>query len=159
MANVRVKWERPEHEAMYTTTNHRGMTRFSFVPDFPGPGAVRALVAGGADSAYVDFQYFMNEPRRIEALFSDVPGGTPGQWVTAQINVISARNGEPLVGVDVHWAFSGLQFEPTSTDVKGSSTLRFRLPAFKSQVLRASVEGGIVGRVVRQIEFTGIPLV
>ncbi|WP_192552262.1 hypothetical protein [Pseudomonas sp. IzPS59] len=159
MANMRVKWERPEHEATFTTTDYRGMTRISFVQDFPGPGAVRASVEGGADSAYVDFQYFMNEPRKIEAFFADVPGGTPGETVTAQINVISARNGRPLVDVKVDWVFRGLQFEPTSTDVEGNSTLRFRLPAFKSEVLRASVEGGIVGRVVRQIEFTGTPVV
>lgn len=159
MANVQIKWERGEHEPMVTNSDFRGSARISFIPGFSGPGAVRASVVGGADAASVTFHYSMNEPRGFETMSADLPGGSPGQWVTAQVDVISTRTGKPLVDVKVHWVFRGLQFDPTYTDVEGTSTLRFRLPAFKSEVLRASVEGGIVGRVVRQIEFTGIPIV
>lgn len=157
MANMRVKWERPEHEAMFTTTNHRGMTRISFVPDFAGPGAVRASVAGGTDSAYVDFQYFMNEPRRIEALFSDVTEGTPGTRVTAHIILVSASSGRRLKGVQVEWKFLDLSIPPTTTDDKGEAETVFRLPAFNTAVLRATVTGGIAGWSVKQIEFKGVP--
>ncbi|RIJ10611.1 hypothetical protein DXT77_12650 [Pseudomonas sp. 91RF] len=155
MANIQVKWERPEHEATFTTSDYRGRTWLSFVPDFPGPGAVRASVEGGADSAYIDFQYFMNEPRRIEALFSDVTEGTPGTRVTAHIILVSAISGRRLKGVEVEWKFLDLSIPPTITDDKGEAEAVFRLPAFNKAVLRATVRGGIVGWSVKQVEFKG----
>ncbi|WP_323160714.1 hypothetical protein [Pseudomonas fluorescens] len=157
MANMRVKWERSEHEAMYTTTNHWGMTWISVVPDFPGPGAVRASVTGGADSAYVDFQYIMNEPRQIEALFADVTEGTPGTRVTAHIILVSAISGKRLKGVQVEWKFLDLSILPTTTNEKGEAETVFRLPAFNKAVLRATVRGGIAGWSVKQVEFKGLP--
>ncbi len=157
VANMQVKWERPEHEAMFTTTNYRGMTRISFISEFPGPGTVRASVVAGADSAYVDFQYVMNEPRQIEALFADVTEGTPGTRVTAHIILVSAINGRRLKGVDVEWTFLDLFIPSTKTDENGEAKASFRLPGFNKAVLRATVKGGIAGWSVNQIEFKGVP--
>ncbi|AWA41116.1 hypothetical protein DBV33_21860 [Pseudomonas fluorescens] len=157
MANMRVKWERPEHEATFTTTDYRGMTWISFVPGFPGPGAVRTSVAGGADSAFVDFHYEMNEPCQIEVLSADVTEGTPGTKVTALIVLVSAISGRSLKGVEVEWAFLDLSIPPTKTDENGEAKVSFRLPGFNKAVLRATVKGGIAGWSVKQIEFKGVP--
>ncbi|UQS17926.1 hypothetical protein [Pseudomonas sp. HS6] len=157
MANVRVKWERSEYEAMFTTTDYRGKTWISFVPDSPGAGAVRASVAGGSDSAFVDFQYFMNEPRQIEALSADVTEGTPGTRVTAHIILVSAISGRRLKGVEVEWRFLDLAIPSTKTDENGEAEASFRLPAFNTAVFRATVKGGIAGWSVKQVEFKGVP--
>ena len=157
MANVRVKWDRGELEPLFTTTDYRGSTGVRFVPDFTGPGAVRASVAGGPHSAFVEFQYFMNEPRRIEALSADVTEGIPGTKVTAHIILVSAISGRPLKGVQVEWKFLDLSIPTTITDDKGEAETVFRLPAFNKAVLRATVRGGIVGRSVKQVEFKGVP--
>lgn len=157
MANAQVKWERGEHEPVVTNTGFRGSTWFSFIPDFPGPGAVRASVVGGADSAYVDFHYSMNEPRSIDAFSSDVSEGSPGQPVKAQILVVSARSGKPLQNVGVEWAFPHLSIPASRTDAAGIAIAEFRLPGINRAVLRATVTGGLVGWVSKQLEFKGVP--
>lgn len=157
MANVQVEWDRGEQGSLFTTTDYRGSTRVSFVPDFTGPGAVRASVAGSPDSAFVEFRYFMNEPRRIEALSADVTEGTPGTKVTAQIILVSAISGRRLKDVEVEWTFRDLSIPPTITDDTGKAETVFRLPAFNTAVLRATVKGGIAGWSVKQVEFKGVP--
>ncbi|WP_065258558.1 hypothetical protein [Pseudomonas bananamidigenes] len=154
MANVRVMWELPEQQPKFTTTNFHGLTSISFIPQHAGPGTVRAVVVGGADSASVYMNYSVNEPRRIESLTVDMNSGLPGQEVIATVMVVSARSGKPLRNVSVKWALYGIKIEPTETGADGCSRVVFRIPPIRDGRLDAIVEGGLIGREVKSMKLS-----
>ena len=156
MRGLPIRWELSEQESRVTSTNYRGVAQISFVPEVAGPGIVTASVAGGADSASVDFRYSMNEPCQIEDLVVDVSSGNPGQKVSAHVFVVSALSKKALSGIEVGWR-QGEQILPsTFTDAQGKATIEFwRVPG--ETRLIASVRSGLAGNNVKSLILSAPP--
>jgi len=153
MVGVTVTWRSADLEDMTTLTDFYGVAKIRFVPKTPGATELTATVGDEVYSESIAFAFTVNEPRRIDALISPEPSGYPGQEVSAKATVVSARTGEPLVGVEVMWEFADVSLEPTLTGADGIATIVFKIPA-GGGVLQASVRGGIGGWDVASLMFS-----
>ncbi|QIA05010.1 MULTISPECIES: hypothetical protein [Pseudomonas] len=150
MRGLPIRWELSEQESRVTSTNYWGVARISFVPEVAGAGFITATVAGGADSASVNFRYSMSEPCRIKELVVDSPSGHPGQSVSAHVLVVSALSEKALSGIEVRWQHGGQTLPSTFTDAQGKATIEFwRVPG--ETRLIASVQSGLVGSNVKSL--------
>lgn len=150
MRGVPIQWALPGQETRVTSTNYRGVARISFVPGVAGPGIVTATVAGGADSASVNFHYLMSEPCRIEELVVDVPSGQPGQKVLAHVLVVSAFSGKALSGIEVGWRQGIQTLTSTFTDAQGKAAIEFWMVPGETRLI-ALVRSGLAGSNVKSL--------
>ncbi|PNG44055.1 hypothetical protein A1354_19120 [Pseudomonas asplenii] len=156
MVGVTVTWRSPDLGEVTSITNFYGVAKIEFVPTTPGALELTVSVGGALHSDSIALPFFVHEPREIQSLISSDPTGYPGQEVSAQVIVVSARTGEPLVDVDVEWEYPGIKIAPTKTDGTGKAEVAFRLPPIKEGWLLAAVKGGYAGWEVRSMMFTAI---
>ncbi|MDI3396801.1 hypothetical protein QLG12_01115 [Pseudomonas sp. V88_4] len=156
MRGLPIQWELSEQETRVTSTNYRGVARISFVPGITGPGIVIASVAGGADSASVNFRYSMSEPCQIEELVVDASSGNPGQKVSAHVFVVSALSGKALSGIEVGWRQGGQTLPSIFTDAQGKATIEFWMVPGETRLI-ASVRSGLAGSSVKSLILSAPP--
>lgn len=153
MVGVIVTWRSPDLGVVTSITNFYGVAKIEFVPTTPGALELTVSVGGALHSDSIALPFFVHEPREIQSLISSDPTGYPGQEVSAQVIVVSARTGEPLVDVDVEWEYPGIKIAPTKTDGNGKAEVSFRMPSIKEGWLQASVKGGYAGWELRTLKF------
>lgn len=159
MAGVPVTWRSPDLGVVKTLTNFYGVAKVRFIPKTPGTAELTATVGEGINAQMISLPFEMNEPREIYSLTSPNPSGHLGELVSADITVVSARNGEPLQNVRVSWTYPSISLAPTTTDAQGKSQVSFRLPGVARGLLEATVEGGYAGWELKHIEFKLVPTV
>jgi hypothetical protein len=157
MVGVEVNCSGENGETFTTVTDYYGNANVRFVPKVPGPSAVICSVGAGATSQSVTLPYELLEPREIASLTSPNTSGPVGTRVSAEILVVSARNGQPLQNVEVKWAFWDLVLPPSTTDGVGKAKVEFRLPNMNRALLEATVEGGLAGWAGKYLEFRMVP--
>ncbi|WP_085689478.1 MULTISPECIES: Ig-like domain-containing protein [unclassified Pseudomonas] len=151
-----VGWSGAGRVKSTSDTDYYGKATISFIPDVPGPGELKATVGQGEFSDSVTLPYTMLDPRLIESLTTPNSHVSPGQNVVGNITVVSALDGKPLRDVKVDWAFGDLIIPPTFTDAAGKSQVQFMVLGFISELLIATVQGGMGGGQYKHIEFTGL---
>ncbi|MBP4001210.1 MULTISPECIES: Ig-like domain-containing protein [Pseudomonas fluorescens group] len=157
MVGVEVNCSGENGVTFTTVTDFYGNANVGFVPKVPGPSAVICSVGTGATSQSVALPYELLEPREIASLTSPNTSGPVGTKVSAEILVVSARNGQPLQNVEVKWAFRDLDLQPSRTDGVGKAKVEFRLPGMNRALLEATVEGGFAGWAGKYLEFRMVP--
>ncbi|WP_085697199.1 hypothetical protein [Pseudomonas sp. B26(2017)] len=157
MVGVEVNCSGENGEIFTRVTDYYGNAKVRFVPKIPGPSAVICSVGTGASSQSVTLPYELLEPREIASLTSPNNSGPVGTRVSAEILVVSARNGHPLQNVEVKWAFLDLILPPSTTDGAGKAKVEFRLPNMNRALLEATVVGGLAGWAGKYLEFRVIP--
>jgi len=157
MVGVEVNFSGENGEIFTRGTDYYGNAKVQFVPKTPGPSAVICSVGTGASSQSVTLPYELLEPREIASLTSPNTSGPVGTRVSAEILVVSARNGQPLQNVEVKWAFLDLVLPPSTTDGAGKAKVEFRLPNMNRALLEATVVGGLAGWAGEHLEFRVIP--
>ncbi len=157
MVGVEVNYSGENGETFTRVTDYYGNAKVRFAPKIPGPSAVICSVGMGASSQSVTFPYELLEPREIASLTSPNTSGSVGARVSAEILVVSARNGQPLQNVEVKWAFLDLVLPPSTTDGAGKAKVEFRLPNMNRALLEATVVGGLAGWTGKYLEFRVIP--
>lgn len=157
MVGVEVNYSGENGEIFTRVTDYYGNAKVQFVPKTPGPSAVICSVGTGASSQSVTLPYELLEPREIASLTSPNTSGSVGTRVSAEILVVSARNGQPLQNVEVKWAFLDQVLPPSTTDGAGKATVEFRLPNMNRALLEATVVGGLAGWEGTHLEFRVIP--
>lgn len=95
MVGVTVTWRSPDLGEVTSITNFHGVAKIEFVPTTPGALELTVSVGGALHSDSIALPFFVHEPREIQSLISPGPTGYPGQEVSAQVIVVSARTGEP----------------------------------------------------------------
>jgi hypothetical protein len=155
MVGVEVKYSGENGETFTSVTDYYGIANVRIVPKIPGPSAVICSVGTGASLQSVTLPYELLEPREIASLTSPNTSGFVGARVSAEILVVSARNGLPLQNVEVKWTFPDLVLLPSRTDVEGKAKVEFVLPNSNGGLLEAIVEGGLAGWVREHLEFRG----
>ena len=150
MGNVPVTWRSADLGVETSVTDYHGVAKVRFVPTTPGEARLTATVG---DSESVALSYFLNEPRRIEALTSPKQTGQEGERVSAFITVVSARSGEPLKDIEVKWDYPDRTIAPTQTNAEGIAEVEFRLSGARKGLLEATVTGGYAGWEVKNLEF------
>jgi hypothetical protein len=156
MVAVAVTWRSPDLGVVTSITNFYGVAKVEFVPTTPGTQELTVSVGGALHSDSMALPFFLHEPRKIQSLISPDPTGYPGQEVSAQVIVVSARTAEPLVDVEVEWDYPGIKIAPTKTDGTGKAEVTFRLPPIKEGWLLASVKGGYAGWEFNSMIFSAI---
>ncbi|WP_456023120.1 Ig-like domain-containing protein [Pseudomonas protegens] len=157
MAGMKVVWRNADLGEVTTLTNFYGVTRIHFVPKTPGAAQLTATVGGALHSESMSIPFYLNEPRQILSLTSPKPNGSPGDQVSAIVNVVSALTCMPLEGVEVLWKYPGLNLQPTTTDVEGNARIEFRLPGVRRGWLDASLPGGYRGWEFKTLKFEVVP--
>ncbi|WLH34477.1 hypothetical protein PSH79_21480 [Pseudomonas sp. FP2196] len=151
MVGVTVTWRSPDLGLVTSTTNFYGVAKIDFLPTTPGAFELTATVGNELYSDSVSLAYFLSEPRQINALVVDEPGGYPGQLMTAQAWVVSAKTGEPMADVEVMWEYDNTLIPATLTDAKGMATCSFTFGT-PDEALWASVKGGLTGWDVKALQ-------
>lgn len=157
MAGIEVIWRSPELGEVTTVTDFYGVARIRFKPRVPGITPLTATAGDALYSESVALSYFLAEPREIQSLSSPKPNGHPGELVSAVVNVVSARTGEPLQDVEVMWDYPDRTLAPTRTDAEGNAWVEFRMPGIRRGLLQATVPGGYAGWEVQSIQFELVP--
>jgi hypothetical protein len=157
MVGVEVNCSGENGETLTSVTDYYGNAKVRFVPKVPGQSAVICSVGTGASSQSVTLPYELLEPREIASLTSPDTSGPVGTRVSAEIQVVSARNGQPLQNVEVKWAFLDLVLRPSTTDGAGKAMVEFGLPNMNRALLEATVVGGLAGWVGEHLEFRVVP--
>jgi len=157
MVGVEVNYAGENGETFTGVTDYYGNSKVQFVPKVPGPSAVICSVGTGASSQSVTLPYELLEPREIASLTSPNTSGPVGTRVSAEILVVSARNGQPLQNVEVKWAFLDLVLPPSTTDGVGKAKVEFRLPNMNRALLEATVVGGLAGWAEKYLEYRVVP--
>ncbi|PTT32520.1 hypothetical protein DBR18_03340, partial [Pseudomonas sp. HMWF021] len=153
MAGVEVTWRNADLDTVTGLTDFYGVAKIRFTPKTPGLSAVSASVG----NEFIALPFTLQEPRKIHALTSPKPNGHVGERVSAIVNVVSARTGEPLPDVEVAWEYPDRILAPTRTDAEGNARVEFRMPGIRTGVLHAIVTGGYSGWEMEILVFTLIP--
>ncbi|HEX4548531.1 Ig-like domain-containing protein [Pseudomonas sp.] len=153
MAGVEVTWRNADLGTVTGLTDFYGVSKIRFTPKTPGLSAVSV----SAGDEFIALPFTLQEPRDIQALTSPKPNGHLGERMSAIVNVVSARTGEPLPDVEVTWEYPDRILAPTKTDAEGNARVEFRMPGIRTGVLQATVTGGYGGWVMETLVFTLIP--
>ena len=157
MVGWRVSWQSADLGVVTSVTDFYGSASIRFTPQTPGEAELTATVGDEEYSRSVALSYFLKEPREIQSLSSPKPSGHLGELVSAVVNVVSARTGEPLQDVEVMWEYPDRIIAPTRTDAEGNARVSFRLSGIREGVLQASVTGGYGGWDMKSMVFTLVP--
>lgn len=153
MVGVTVTWSSPDLGVVTSVTDYYGVAKVRFVPTTPGAAQLTATVGDAEYLQSVALSYFLKEPREIESLSSPKPSGREGEWVSADITVVSARTGEPLQDIEVKWDYPDRVIAPTRTNADGVARVEFRLSTARKGLLEATVSGGYAGWEVQHLVF------
>jgi len=161
MGGELVTFSNPDLGVVKAVTDFHGRAKVIFVPVTPGESQVIAKVGDALHSDSIAMGFTLAEPRQIVELYEPTGSRQPPDESQAQAKakVISALNGLPLKGVSVTWEFATSVMDSV-TDAEGVAYLTFTFSNEGDGVLSATVKGGIGGRDMAVLAYTGeVPVI